>query len=149
MNMMDSPKFQIVQFIVMVVVGMAFNPMNALAYRTSDLYISQTLFYGGLLMASNMIWSHEIVHFITMRHLDLPRFFIGIGLSCICVYLLRSQFYVNDIQWLKRMISHHSTALTTSHRIVETSENPQIKSLANDIIRVQEQEITLMKQLAK
>ena len=148
MNMMDSPKFQIVQFIVMVIVGMAFNPMNALAYRTSDLYVSQTLFYGGLLMASNMIWSHEIVHLLTMRHLDIPRFFIGIGLSCICVYLLRSQFYVNDIQWLKRMISHHSTALTTSHRVAETSENPQIVSLANDIIRVQEQEITLMKQLA-
>ena len=148
MNMMDSPKFQIIQFIVMVIVGMAFNPMNALAYRTSDLYVSQTLFYGGLLMASNMIWSHEIVHLLTMRHLDIPRFFIGIGLSCICVYLLRSQFYVNDIQWLKRMISHHSTALTTSHRVAETSENPQIVSLANDIIRVQEQEITLMKQLA-
>ena len=149
MNSMNSSKFQIIQFIVMVVIGMAFNPMNALAYRANDLYISQTLFYGGLLMASNMVWSHEIVHLLAMRHLDVPRFFVGIGMSCICVYLLRSQFYVNDIQWLKRMISHHSTALTTSHKIATTSENPQIINLAKDIIRVQEEEITLMKQLVQ
>jgi len=42
-------------FIIMVIIGMLFNPMNILAYRFSDLYISQTLFYGGLLMASNMM----------------------------------------------------------------------------------------------
>ena len=149
MESMNSPKFQIIQFIVMVIVGMAFNPMNALAYRANDLYVSQTLFYGGLLMASNMVWSHEIVHFLAMRHLDVPRFFVGIGMSCICVYLLRSQFYVNDVQWLKRMISHHSTALTTSHKIAKASENPYVVNLANDIIRVQEQEITLMKQLVQ
>ena len=100
-------------------------------------------------MASNMVWSHEIVHFLAMKHLDVPRFFVGIGMSCICVYLLRSQFYVNDVQWLKRMISHHSTALTTSHKIAKASENPYVVSLANDIIRVQEQEITLMKHLAQ
>ena len=149
MNSMNSPKFQVIQFIVMVIVGMVFNPMNALAYRLDDLYVSQTLFYGGLLMASNMVWSHEIIHFLAMKHLDIPRFFVGIGMSCICVYLLRSQFYVNDVQWLKRMISHHSTALTTSHKIAKASKNPQVVNLANDIIRVQEQEITLMKQLAK
>jgi len=45
----------IIMFIIMVIVGMLFNPMNILAYRIDDLYISLTLFYGGLLMASNMM----------------------------------------------------------------------------------------------
>ena len=53
-------KRQIIMYIVMVVIGVLFNPMNILAYRFSDLYLSQILFYGGLLMASNMIWAHEI-----------------------------------------------------------------------------------------
>ena len=35
-------KRQIIMFIVMVIIGMLFNPMNILAYRFSDLYISQT-----------------------------------------------------------------------------------------------------------
>ena len=59
-------KSQIIMFITMVIVGMLFNPMNVLAYRFNDLYISLTLFYGGLLMASNMIWAHEIVHYISI-----------------------------------------------------------------------------------
>ena len=58
-------KRHFIMFVVMVIVGMLFNPMNILAYRFRDLYISLTLFYGGLLMASNMIWAHEIVHYGT------------------------------------------------------------------------------------
>ena len=36
-------KRQIIMFIVMVIIGMLFNPMNILAHKFSDLYISQTL----------------------------------------------------------------------------------------------------------
>ena len=45
-------KKQFIMFIIMVIIGMLFNPMNILAYRFSDLHISHTLFYGGVLMAS-------------------------------------------------------------------------------------------------
>ena len=140
-------KHHIIQFVIMVIVGMLFNPMNMLAYRFNDLYISLTLFYGGLLMASNMIWSHEIVHYFSMGHFNSKIFIIGIILSGICVLLLRSQLLVNDKEWLKRMISHHSTALTTSNKINKNTKNEKIRKLSNDIIKVQEDEITLMKSL--
>ena len=140
-------KHHIIQFIIMVIVGMLFNPMNMLAYRFNDLYISLTLFYGGLLMASNMIWSHEVVHYFSMGHFNTKIFIIGIILSGICVLLLRSQILVNDKEWLKRMISHHSTALTTSNKINKNTKNEKIKKLSNDIIKVQEKEIKLMKSL--
>ena len=139
---------QIIMFIVMVIVGMLFNPMNVLAYRFSDLYISQTLFYGGLLMASNMMWAHEIVHYLSMGHFNTVVFFIGIFLSVsVSILLLRDQFMVNDEQWLKRMISHHSTALTTSHKIYDKTKNLKLKKLAKDIIDTQEKEIKLMKSM--
>ena len=140
-------KNHIIQFIIMVIVGILFNPMNMLAYRFNDLYLSLTLFYGGLLMASNMIWSHEVVHYFSMGHFNTKIFIIGIILSGICVLLLRSQLLVNDKEWLKRMISHHSTALTTSNKINKNTKNEKIKKLSNDIIKVQEDEITLMKSL--
>jgi hypothetical protein len=141
-------KYQIIMFIVMIIVGMLFNPMNILAYRFSDLYISLTLFYGGLLMASNMIWAHEIVHYFSMGHINLYLFFFGIILSIIIsLTLLREQFQVNDREWLKRMISHHSTALTTSNIIHNRTQNPKIKKLAKEIIDTQEKEITLMKSM--
>ena len=141
-------KTQIIMFIVMIIVGMLFNPMNILAYKFSDLYISYTLFYGGLLMASNMIWAHEIVHYLSMKHFNLTFFIIGIILSiCVSIFLLRQQLFVNDTQWLKRMISHHSTALTTSNIIYNKTDNPKIKQLAKEIIDTQEKEIKLMKSM--
>lgn len=140
-------KHHIVQFIIMIIVGILFNPMNMLAYRFNDLYLSLTLFYGGLLMASNMVWSHELVHYFSMGHFNIKIFTIGIILSGICVLLLRKQFLVSDKEWLKRMISHHSTALTTSHKINKNTKHKKIKELSNDIIKVQEKEITLMKSL--
>jgi hypothetical protein len=141
-------KKQIIMFIVMVIVGMLFNPMNILAYRFSDLYISQTLFYGGLLMASNMVWAHEIVHYLSMGHFNILFFSVGIILSIgISIFLLRDQLMVNDKQWLRRMISHHSTALTTSHKIHDKTSNPELKKLANEIINTQEREIELMKSM--
>ena len=139
---------QIILFIAMVIVGVLFNPMNVLAYRFSDLYLSQTLFYGGLLMASNMIWSHQIVHYLSMGHFHVPIFCIGIILSLFVIFfLLRSQFMVDDTQWLKRMISHHSTALTTSHHIYNQTTDKKVKQLAKDIIQTQEREIQLMKSM--
>ena len=138
--------YQIIMFIVMTIIGILFNPMNILAYSLNDLYFSYTLFYGGLLMASNMIWAHEIIHYFTMGHFNFYVFIFGIILSIlISFFLLRKQFLVNDKEWLKRMISHHSTALTTSNKIYERTNNPQIKKLANEIILTQEKEILQMK----
>jgi uncharacterized protein (DUF305 family) len=55
--------------------------------------------------------------------------------------------FVDDEQWLKRMIGHHSTALTTTHKIKKKTKNDKIKKLAKEIIDAQEQEIQLMKSL--
>ena len=143
-------KRQLIMFIVMIITGLLFNPMNILAYRISDLYASLTLFYGGILMASNMIWAHEIVHYLAMGHFNTLTFLIGVGLSIgVSIFLLRKQLFVNDNQWLKRMISHHSTALTTSHNIYQHTQNPQLKKLAKDIIETQEREISMMKSMLK
>jgi hypothetical protein len=141
-------KKQLIQFIVMVIVGMAFNPMNMLAFRINDLYLSVTLFYGGLLMASNMMWAHEIIHYLSMGHFNKYVFIIGILLSIIVtIFLLRNQFQIGDKQWLRRMISHHSTALTTTHLIKNKTSDIKLKKLSNEIIETQEREIALMKSM--
>lgn len=141
-------KYQSIMFVVMIVIGMLFNPMNILAYKFSDLYISLTLFYSGLLMASNMMWAHELVHYFSMGKFNKIVFLIGIFLSIsVSIFLLRKQLYVDEKQWLKRMISHHSTALTTSHKIHASTDSMKVKQLANEIINTQEREIKLMKSM--
>jgi len=132
----------------MIIIGMLFNPMNVLAYRLDDLYVSLTLFYGGILMAANMVWGHEIIHYLSMGHFNKFTFIIGILLSVTTtIILLRQQLFISDEQWLRRMISHHSTALTTSHKIYKRTTNPKLKELASDIIQTQEKEISLMKSM--
>ena len=141
-------RHQIIMYVVMVVVGILFNPMNILAYDINHLYNSLTLFYGGLLMASNMVWAHQIVHYFSMGHFNVTVFSVGIFLSLFVSFgLLRSQLFVTDKQWLRRMISHHSTALTTSKKINEKTENEDIKKLSKTIIKTQEEEIKQMKDL--
>lgn len=146
-----SYKRQFITFIVMLIIGMLFNPMNMLAFRFSDLYISLPLFYTGLLMASNMIWGHEIVHFLTMGHYNITVFITGILFTLISVYLLRNQIFVNDKNWLKRMIPHHSIALTTTNKLIEKDvymkKNPKLYRLAKDIVYNQEREILFMKSM--
>ena len=95
-----------------------------------------------------MIWAHEIVHYLNMGHFNAPIFAIGVILTVlITLFLLRGQFDIDDNQWLRRMISHHSTALTTSHKISDRTKNPKLKKLADDIIETQEREIKMMKDM--
>lgn len=138
----------LISFLVMILVGICFNPMNLLAYKFNHLYMSMTLFYGGLIMASNMIWAHEIVHYLSQGHFNINKFLFGVALTIgITILLLRNQLMVDDKQWLRRMIPHHSTALTTSTKIRDRTKNPNVKKLATEIIETQNREIDLMKRL--
>ena len=142
---------QFIMFVVMVLTGMLFNPMSMLAYNIDHLYNSKTLFYGGCLMASNMIWAHEIVHYLSMGHFNSRLFLFGTLLSSTIVFfVLREQLFITEEDWLKRMIPHHSTALTTTNQLLKNREkdlksNPQLFRLAKDIIYNQEREIVFMK----
>ena len=143
-NMTIDLKHHVIMFIVMVVVGVCFNPMNMLAYRFEDLYLSLTLVYGGLIMASNMIWAHELIHLLHHGKMNNIVFFSGIVLTGIFTLIIRQQVLIDDKQWLRRMISHHSTALTTSLKIKDRTDDDELKKLSQEIIDTQEKEITQM-----
>ena len=150
---MNTFRDQSIMFIVMVIIGMAFNPMNMLAYKLDHLYVSTTLFYGGIMMASNMVWGHQIVHYLQMGHFDLQIFVFGLLLSIFTTkILLRKQINVDVNQWLRRMIPHHSTTLTTTKKLISSGkikENSKLYRLAKDIIYNQDREILVMKSYLK
>jgi hypothetical protein len=141
-------KEQFILFFIMFLVGISLNPMNILAFRFNDLYLSLTLIYSGLLMASNMIWSHQIVHYLTHNKFNINIFIIGIILSLFFIILLRTQLFVSGKEWLRRMIGHHSTAITTTNQLLNKEnlkENDLLYRLAKNIIYNQELEIIFMK----
>lgn len=78
-----------ITFMVMWMIGIVFNPMNVLAYRWSDLYLSKTLLYSGFFMASIMAVAHSCLHY-GFGHMELHECLIlfgfglmGVGLSVI------------------------------------------------------------------
>lgn len=62
--------------------------------------------------------------------------------------LVRAQApIVGDILWMKAMIPHHSIAILTSERA--NIQDPEVKKLAEDIIKAQRKEIEDMKAMIK
>jgi hypothetical protein len=149
--MNEIVKHQLILFTIMFLVGISLNPMNILAYRFSDIYLSLTLLYSGLFMASNMIWSHQIVHYMSMGHFNTRIFTVGILLSIGSIFLLRTQLFVTRDEWLKRMIGHHSTAITTTKQLLSDNDiftsDSYLFTLAKNLEYEQEREILFMKNM--
>lgn len=62
-----------------------------------------------------------------------------------CYAGLRQQSLVSDVQWMKAMIPHHSSAIMVNQRA--HLKDPEAIELAKEIIEVQEREIGQMKKM--
>lgn len=60
-------------------------------------------------------------------------------------YLLRTQTPISDVQWMKAMIPHHSSAIMTSSS--SHFKDAEVQKLADDIIEAQEKEIKQMNEI--
>jgi len=61
--------------------------------------------------------------------------------------LVRAQIPIGDVLYMKAMIPHHSIAILTSKRA--DIKDPEVRKLADDIIKAQEKEIAEMKAAIK
>lgn len=97
------------QFAVMATVGVLFNAMNVMAYRRSDLYLSATLLYGGVLMGVQHDMGPRDLPLLVHGALQRSRVWCWHRVLNIDVSnpAPRAAFFVTDNQWLRRMISHH------------------------------------------
>ena len=63
----------------------------------------------------------------------------------VTLVLLRTQEPIGDKQWMEAMIPHHSSAIMTSSEA--DFSDPEVKKLADDIIKAQVKEIDEMKKM--
>jgi uncharacterized protein (DUF305 family) len=64
-----------------------------------------------------------------------------------CFYGLRNQVFIKDVQYMKAMISHHSSAIMVSQKA--TIEDPETAELAKQIIESQQREIAQMDEIIR
>lgn len=141
---MSYKKFSItmiISFVIMYLV-MFLNVIEIKHY-----YTSVTRIYMTLLMISAM----AIVMMLMMGKMyPNKKVNTGIMLGGIVVFFvtliaLRSQNPIGDVQYMKAMIPHHSSAILTSERA--NIKDPEVKKLAEDIIKAQRKEIAEMEAL--
>jgi uncharacterized protein (DUF305 family) len=74
--------------------------------------------------------------------------FVGaVVVFALSLWLVRSQATVNDQDFMRAMIPHHSIAILTSSRA--QLSDPRVRMLAEEIVAAQEREIAQMRYLIR
>ncbi len=76
------------------------------------------------------------------RKANIAIFLSAILLFGSSLWLVRSQVFVNDVDWMEGMIPHHSIAILTSERA--QIDDVRVQELATEIIEAQRREINEM-----
>lgn len=118
-------------------------------YAWDHIYFSETRAYMALYMGAAMavIMLAFMGNMYKKTKLNLAVYGISIVLFAVGIWGVRSQATVDQVDWMKAMIPHHSIAILTSSRA--DIEDPRVRKLADDIITAQEREIGEMQQLIK
>lgn len=118
-------------------------------YEFSHVYFSWTRMYMTIIGVSAMaiIMLLFMIKMYASKIKNAAIFTMSIFLICLSTFLVRQQIPINDITWMEAMIPHHSIAILTSNRA--NFEDPEVKKLAKNIIKAQEEEIAEMKKMIK
>ena len=111
--------------------------MNNWIDNWDDFHFSLNDFYMVGLMTGWMLF------FMGLFTLQMKKCVFGLILVTIFFALIRTQAFVNEIQFLKGMIPHHSMAILMSKKLEKKPNN--IQHLLDQIIQTQQKEIILMK----
>jgi len=130
----------IIQFIVMSYI---------MTNSYKNITFSVGKFYMSVIMALLMGLLEVLMFDIHMRIISLYYYLILFFILSIFIYLYRNQIYIEDKDYLKEMIEHHSMAVLTSDEILQKTQSERIKKLAETILTTQEKEIEYMRQLIK
>ena len=117
-------------------------------YSFEHVFWSETRAWMALVMGATMsiIMLGYMLGMYRKRAVNLAIFGGSIVVFALALWVVRSQATVDDVDYMKAMIPHHSIAILTSERAQIT--DPRVRKLADEIIEAQEREIAEMKYLA-
>lgn len=119
-------------------------------YAIDHVYFSMTRFYMTCLGISAMAVI-MLLFMLKMYENKKKNFIILMGSLVLfigaLVFVRAQRPIIGDVLWMKAMIPHHSIAILTSERA--DIQDPEVKKLADDIIKAQQKEIEEMKAMIK
>ena len=141
---MTEPKEIIIMMIIMFIAGLL-SSMNVWVNKISDIHLHLNDIYMSLLMCS---WCLILMG---IYYINSQILLIGIIFTFIMIYCIRTQIFIDENQYLKGMIPHHSMAVLMSRELLNKEYNKEIhlsndiKKLTKHIINSQNYEINFMK----
>jgi hypothetical protein len=116
-------------------------------YAFDHVFWSETRAWMALLMGATMavIMLGYMLGMYKKKMLNLAIFGGAVIVFALSLWLVRSQATVDQVEYMKAMIPHHSIAIMTSKRA--QISDARVRELADEIIAAQEREIAEMKQL--
>ncbi|MFO7525394.1 MAG: DUF305 domain-containing protein [Ignavibacteriaceae bacterium] len=151
MNQSKESKSHYTKFVVMLLGSFIamYITMYLNTYEIDHAYFSLTRFYMTCLGISAMA---VIMLLVMLNMYKNKKKNIAIILSSFILFasaltLVRTQTPIGDVLYMKAMIPHHSIAILTSKRA--DIKDPEVRKLADEIIKAQEKEIAEMKALIK
>ena len=151
MNQNKESKNQYTKFVLMLLgsfiamyITMYFN-----TYEIDHVYFSLTRFYMACLGISAMavIMLLFMLNMYKNKKKNIAIILGSLILFASALTLVRTQTPIGDVIYMKAMIPHHSIAILTSKRAY--IKDPEVRKLADDIIKAQEKEIAEMKAFIK
>ncbi|RKD15299.1 DUF305 domain-containing protein [Pelobium manganitolerans] len=113
--------------------------------ETDHIYLSVTRTYMSILMVSAMalVMLPMMGKMYPNKRLNRMILVSAVVVFIAVLTFLRQQTFVGDVQYMKGMIPHHSSAIMTSKNA--DIKDPEVKKLSEQIIKSQEEEIAQMK----
>jgi hypothetical protein len=118
------------------------NDITNIRNSLGKLYISTIMAF---LMGIVEVMMHDFFSGVLSLQYYIPLFIILGTLY----YLYKTQYKINDKEYLNEMIEHHSMALLTSDEILKKTKDDNMILLADSIIKGQQKEISIMKQMVQ
>ena len=117
-------------------------------YAVEQVFFSETRLWMALLMGAVMavIMLSFMLGMYSSRMINLAIYAGAVVVFAGSLWLVRSQVTVDDVDYMKAMIPHHSIAILTSKRA--QISDPRVRKLADEIVEAQEREIAEMKYLS-
>ena len=121
--------------------------LNTYAYE--HVFWSETRMWMAVVMGATMavIMLGFMLNMYKKRAVNLAIFGGSVALFALALWLVRSQATVDDVEYMKAMIPHHSIAIMTSER--SQISDARVRKLADEIIEAQRREISEMKYLVR
>ncbi|MER2999194.1 DUF305 domain-containing protein [Pontibacter populi] len=137
----------------LLMLGVSFVIMYGVMYLNADkfdhVYLNLNRLYMALLMVAPMalVMLGFMSGMYKNKKLNTIIVVVSIVVFAGTLFMLRNQALVDDEQFLKSMIPHHSSAILVSQEA--NINDPEVKKLTEQIIEAQEKEIAEMKAILK